>query len=352
MHVPMIYFLYMNKPADFLAIGDLVTDVFIRLIDAHVTCKLDHTNCELSMRFGDKIPFEFAKEVKAVGNSANAAASAARLGLSAGLVSNIGDDMHGKEALAELLKNGISTKYVRSQAGKLTNYHYVLWFESERTILIKHEAFEYTWPTITEAPKWLYVSSLGMHTESYHDAIMEYVASVKNTKIAFQPGTFQIKLGIKKLKKLYERTSVFVCNVEEARGMLNDYHDDAPAPGSFNEVPITDLLKAFKELGPEIVLITDGPRGAYAYDGKKMLFQPPYPDTKPPLERTGAGDAFASTFVTALALGETLETALSWAPINSMSVVQSIGAQEGLLTKKKLLEYLTAAPKDYAAKQL
>ena len=74
---------------------------------------------------------------------------------------------------------------------------------------------------------------------------------------------------------------------------------------------------------------------------------PLYPDPAPPYERTGAGDAFASTFVAALVKGNTIEGALQWAPINSMSVVQKVGAQAGLLTEEELNEWLRKAPDWY-----
>ena len=106
------------------------------------------------------------------------------------------------------------------------------------------------------------------------------------------------------------------------------------------------------ELGPEIVVVTDGAKGAYAYDGKEYLFIPIYPDPKPPYSRTGAGDAFASTTVSALALGQTLEKALAWAGINSMAVVQQVGANVGLLTREKLEEYLAKAPENYKARKI
>ena len=80
-----------------------------------------------------------------------------------------------------------------------------------------------------------------------------------------------------------------------------------------------------------------------------MWFIKPYPDPKPPYERTGAGDAFSSTLVTALALGKTLPEALQWGGINSMSVVQYVGSQAGLLSREKLEEYLKNAPADYKA---
>ena len=70
---------------DFLAIGDIVTEPFIRLKDASVHCSVDTERCEICMRFGDKIPYEFAELAVAVGNAANAAVAASRLGLSSSL---------------------------------------------------------------------------------------------------------------------------------------------------------------------------------------------------------------------------------------------------------------------------
>ena len=105
-------------------------------------------------------------------------------------------------------------------------------------------------------------------------------------------------------------------------------------------------------LGPKIVVITDGPAGAYACDGNDTWFMPPYPDPKPPFERTGAGDAFSSTVVSALGLGKSLPEALAWGGVNSMSVVQEVGAQKGLLSREKLEEYLKNAPADYKARKI
>jgi sugar/nucleoside kinase (ribokinase family) len=72
-----------------------------------------------------------------------------------------------------------------------------------------------------------------------------------------------------------------------------------------------------------------------------------YPDPQPPQNRTGAGDAMTSTVVVALALGLPLREALLWGPINSMSVVQYVGAQKGLLTREKIENYLANAPETY-----
>lgn len=337
----------MPKNYDLIAIGDTVTDAFIRLKEAEVHCRLDHEACEICMRFGDKIPYESVTVIPGVGNSANAAVSAARLGLKAALVSNVGDDPYGREIIETLGKEGVDTSFIRVHPGKKTNYHYVLWFQDDRTILIKHENFDYALPDIGE-PAWVYLSSAGEQSLPFHQSVADYLAAHPAIKFAFQPGTFQIKFGTDALADLYARADAFFCNREEAKRILRTTEEEPKR-----------LLKLMHGLGSKIVVITDGVKGAYAYDGSgpstssgqnsrgEFWFMPPYPDPKPPLSRTGAGDAFSSTFVAALAKGKSVLEALRIAPINSMSVVQHVGARAGLLTWPELEAYLAKAPPRY-----
>jgi len=319
-----------TKKIDFLAIGDLVIDAFIRLSDAHVHKGLDKKNgVELCIRFGDKVPFDFAEIVSAVGNSPNASVSASRLGLSSALLASIGDDENGEKCLAVLKEENVNTDFVKKEKGLPTNYHYVLWHGPERTILVKHTEFDYSLPKDIPEPSWIYLSSLASNSLNFHAEIASYLKSHTETKLVFQPGTFQMELGYEKLKDLYELSYLFFCNKEEAQRILN-----------IEETDIKKIISNMHKLGPKIVCITDGPNGAYASDGKDVWFSPMYPDPKPPVDRTGAGDSFSSTFSVALALGKTIPEALSWAGVNSMSVVQYIGAQKGLLTREKLEEYL------------
>jgi sugar/nucleoside kinase (ribokinase family) len=332
------------KELDFLAIGDIVTDAFIELKDAEVHCNIDNENCMLSMRFGDKIPYKNVVVVAAVGNSPNASVSAARLGLSSAIMTHVGDDDFGKECIDELNKRGVISDFVTVESGKKTNYHYVLSFNAERTILIKHEDFTYDLKKQIgdTIPKWVYFSSVGENSIQYHHDIATWIKE-NNIKLAFQPGTFQISLGAEKLKDIYQATEIFFCNVEEAQKILEIKSRD-----------LKELLFKMHELGPKIVCITDGPDGAYAYDSynNEYWFHPIYPDPKPPVERTGAGDSFSSTFTAAIMLGKTVAEALSWGPINSMNVVQHIGAQEGLQTREKLEEFLANAPDHYKPQKI
>lgn len=327
--------IHMNNDTQFdiVGIGDTVVDAFIKLDIAHTQETANGT--ELCMPYGAKVPYDSVVVIPAVGNSANAVVSAARLGMKSALVTFLGKDKHATECLERLEQEKVDTRFITQEEGKPTNYHYVLWYGDDRTILIKHAAFVSVLPDVG-SPKWIYLSSLGSHTRELHFQLAEWMRNHPETKLAFQPGTFQ--LGLKhELDELYKEANVVCMNKEEAEQLL-----DMPAGSD-----IKDLIKGIKNLGPETVLITDGSRGAYMEYDHTYLNMPVYPDIAPPYERTGAGDAFFSTFISYLAKGYDESHAIQRAPINSMNVVQHIGAQEGLLSEEKIEEYLKSAPSDY-----
>ena len=325
---------------DFIAIGDIVTEPFIRLIDAEATCDLDREHCKLSLRFGDKVPYESAEILRAVGNSANASVSAARLGLNSALLAYMGDDEIAKGNLEELIKNNVKTDLMQTVPGMPSNYHYVLWYDVERTILVKHTEFPYSMDANMAVPKWIYLSSLAKNSAPYHDQIGEYLKVHPEVKLAYQPGTFQMNLGTDRTKIIYEHTEAVFCNYEEAQRILKTEEKD-----------YKKLMEGLHNLGPKIVIMTDGIKGAYAREENGTCwFMPIYPNE--PVERTGAGDAFSSTITACLIKGMTIPEALLWAPINSMSVTNFVGAQKGLLSEDKIKEYLAKAEPNYKPVQI
>ncbi len=330
-----------KDPIEFLAIGDTVVDEFIKLKDATVNCSIDTDACTISMRWGDKIPFESATLLAGVGNSANAAVSASRLGLSSALMATIGNDRDGELIMEAFSTEKLDGRYITRAPGKATNHHYVLWFESERTILVKPEPYDYSFPKDLEAPKAIYLSSMGEAGGAYYADLVSYLAKYPDIFLTFQPGTFQMQLGKEALAGVYARTNLLVVNKEEAQRILN-LHDTA----------IPELLDALAALGAKQVIITDDRNGAYAFTGTRKFHVPMYPDVRAPFERTGAGDAFASTVTAALLMGKPLEEAVLWGPVNSMSVVQQVGAQKGLLTRAALEKFLADAPPSYTISDL
>ncbi len=329
-----------NNKTDFLAIGDIVIDAFIKLKQANIQGVPDSKNYELCMPYADKVPYEDVFIIPAVGNAGNVAVAAARLGLQTKLVSNVGDDKEGVDCLNSLKKDNVGTELIKINTGIKTNYHFVLWYEADRTILIKHEVYPYNLPEFAP-PKWIYFSSVNETAFPFHYTVADYLDTHPEVKFAFEPGKFEIKLGKEKLARLYKHSDMFFCNVEEAKKILG-----------LDSAEVKELLAKIRDLGPKTVVITDGPKGAYAFDGNDTWFIEPYPDPKPPYERTGAGDAFSATVVAAIILEKTLPEALAWAGINAMSVVQEIGAQKGLLSQEKLEVFIKNAPEDYKTKKL
>lgn len=328
---------------DVMSVGDVVTDAFIKLLDDRAEAyDTDHGQV-LAMPFGMKIPFDHSEVLPGVGNSPNAAVNFSRLGLNSALMSNVGGDAVGREIIQHLHKQGVDTRFVRINPDKNSNYHYVLWYKSERTILIKHEEYDYHWPHLKpkEIPKWIYFSSISKNALEFHDDLVEWLEKYPDIKLAFQPGTFQMEAGIERMRAVYARTELMACNREEAVYITGGNYDD-----------LHDLFNRIHELGPKIVLISDGPNGSYASDGQNRFKMPIYPDPTPPVERTGAGDAFTSTFVAAIIKGNTVDGALQWAPISSMNVVQHVGAQAGLLNERELAALLQKAPEWYKPERI
>lgn len=340
-HFPVLEMTKKTGPL-MLAIGDIFTDAFIKLREDKARIDTDPDGSKrLSMEFGSKPPYERVDIVQAVGPSPNAAVAFARLGLRADLRAFLGDDLPGKDSLAYLKSEGVNTRLVAVQNDVKSNYYYVLRYGADRTILVKNEEYDYIWQEPVEMPDWIYLGMISASSWQLHEDLLAYLEKNSEIRFAFQPGTFHFEWGKEKLSALYRRSYITVMNREEA----------ALVTGKSIE-SVKELAVALHELGPEVVVITDGSDGSYAsYEGK-LIKMPNFPDIAPPMDRTGAGDAFASTIVAALAQGESIETALRWAPVNSMSVVQKIGAQAGLLNREEIEGYLQKAPEDYRIEEL
>ena len=326
---------------DFVSIGDITTDAFIKLKDAHVTCKINNIDCEICMKFGTKIPFESVTEVLAVGNAPNAAVCCARLGLQSALVAHIGGDQNGLNCFNALTERGVATEYIEKHPDMKTNYHYILQYGPERTILIKHELYPYKLPAFPENPGWFYLSSLPENSLEYQLDIARS-AKQNSIKLAFQPGTFQMKLGKEKMKEVYEASEIFFCNKEESQLIL----------GTPDEHDIKKLLADIQALGPKIPVITDGREGSYVLEESVAYHIPMYPDPAPPVSRTGAGDATAATTVAYIIKGMSPKDALMRGTINAAAGVQAVHVQLGTLTPEKIEEWYAKRPADFVATQI
>lgn len=319
---------------DLISIGDVTEDVFLQLENpAEVICRHDH-QCSLCMPFGTKIAVRRVDKLLG-GNGGNVAIGAARLGLRSALYAEAGADSQGQLVYEDLKKNNVSTKYFTRKKGAKTNYSVVLNFTEERTILVHHEPRTYHLPAFDSA-KWVYLTSMAKGSEKIFPALSRYLIK-NNVNLAFNPGTHQLHLGLAKLKPMLQLTSILFVNTEEAQLLLGTAKRD-----------FLFLLRTLHAAGPKIVVITDGDQGSYCYNGQEMWSCPIY--RVPVVERTGCGDAFATGFLCALFYGQSIHDALRWGTFNSAFVLQYIGPQEGLLTKKKMFALLQAHSKLKARK--
>lgn len=309
---------------DLISIGEAGFDTFLKLHDASLMCSVHKETCLLCLSYADKIPVSGLHE--SLGhNACNVAVGSSRLGLKTALYTIIGNDSAGQRVLEKLGDEGVSTEYVKIQKGGRTTSSVVLNYKTERTILIYHAPRTFVLPKLAPAT-WVYLTSLGKGFEQVHQQLIKQL-SRNGWKLAFNPGDQQLKAGRKKLDSILQQCSLLIINKEEAGTLLGEQ--------------VTDVLQALKKLhllGPELVVLTDGPKGLYGFDGRKASFARPLKSKV--LERTGAGDSCSTGIMAALSRKKSLADALLWGAANAASVIEHIGPQDGLLTRPKLLARL------------
>mgnify|MGYP001563499623 CR=1 FL=1 len=302
---------------DLVTIGDASIDTYCVLDhkEADVLCSVDRSSCQLTLDYADKIPLKsIARAVG--GNAANVAVGGARLGLNTSIVATIGADDASRQVIHTLEKEDVNLEHL-SRVGR-NNQSVAIVYDGERTLLVHHEPREYKF-TPPGATKWFYVTSMAKGSEAIGTEIAAY-ASENNIKIAFSPGTWQLRLGPGVMRPILTETEIIILNRDEAIVFTK----------SKPKTPIPELLIKLAELGPLISIITEGDKGSHAFDGQDVIDCPIATANK--IESTGAGDAFSGGLVSAIIHGEDLRTAMLWGSANAASVIEHIGPQKGLLT--------------------
>ncbi len=316
---------------DLISVGDATIDNFVLIHDAEVKCNLNKTECKLCLDYGDKIAVDKLTHLVA-GNAANNAVGASRLKLKTAIYVNVGSDASGGQIIDKLKKEEVNTRYIKINQAMESNLSTVINFQGERTILVYHQAWKYDLPDL-DRTKWVYFTSISASfTHSNLIGQLSQYLQRTGSKLLYNPGTYQIQAGIKKSPQLLSLTEVFIVNAQEAKRILGHKDED--------NIPIKKLLKSVADLGPRLVVITDGGEGSYGFDGQSYFYLGIFPAKL--VEMTGAGDAFATGVLAALYYGKDLSEAMRWGAVNGASVVEQIGPQAGLLTYHQMMERLKA----------
>jgi len=319
---------------DLISVGDATIDTFIKIHDAHVRCSVNKESCELCVNYADKIAVDSIAHLVA-GNAANNAVGSARLGMNVAIYVNVGDDDAGEKIKSAIEKEGVDSQYIVVNKEMESNYSAVLNFEGERTIFVYHQPWKYRLPKL-EPAKWVYLTSM---SESFTSStLMEDLAAYlkeSGAKFSYNPGTYQMKAGVKNYPELLKLTEYLFVNVEEAKRILEIPEEQ--------HVDIKELLKkSITDLNIKNAVITDGREGSYAYDQKDFYRIAEFPGDR--VEATGAGDAYATACEAALFYGHPLSEGMAWGAINAAYKVKKVGPQAGLLRKPEMEKILADNP--------
>jgi ribokinase len=308
----------MSTQIKMLAIGAATQDVF--LVGGTIFKPLcEHGMCFEHLPLGAKLSVDdmvFATG----GNALNAATTFARQGLDSHFMGVVGTEPSGQIVMRTLDQEGIDSRYVRQSDAYRTSYSTVMLAPGgERTILTYHgsklraDGSDITLEAIADAD-WLYVSSVD--SMELLEKIVT-VAAKHNTKVAINPSARELAQP-DKLRPILDDVHVLLANKEEMALLVD---------GKSSE----ELVRRAAQI-TETVVLSDGPNGVWATDGKKLIKAGMYEDVKV-ISRLGAGDAFGSGFVTMHAQGKNLDESVTFASANATSVVQHIGATIGILHK-------------------
>lgn len=307
---------------DVLTLGSATFDVFLTSADFKVVDMKDFPSGKGEcFSFGSKIDIH-DMVTSSGGGATNAAATFTNLGLNAQVISRIGTDAAGEMVLRDLQARGIGTKYLHRTEKEKTAYATILSRpHSDRTILVYRGTSEHfqtsDLPSRLKA-HWIYVTSLGGNLAVARAAFERALNT--QTDIFWNPGAGELEQGLKKLQSLLRHVTILNLNDEEASLLTH--------------LPIArknETIQILLGTGVQQVLLTHGSEGATYADVTKQFFAPGLKVRVANL--TGAGDAFGSGFVSGFIKTRNVETALRVAILNSSSVIQKIGAKNGLLEK-------------------
>lgn len=319
----------MNRHYNVITVGETTIDAFMTLAQANKSMHSENENGGVCFRLGSKIDVD-KYDFEIGGNATNVAVGLTRLGVKSTLVSETGDDEFSIKIRNCLAKERIERTFISESPGP-SNFSVIINFNGDRTIFVQDVERKHNFHLYDVTADIIYLTSLGRDWKTPYEYILDF-AEKTGTTVAFNPGSRQLREGKEMVRKVLSKSSMVFINKEEAEVILTGtqtMQDDKEY--------VHSLMEQVQKLGPSTVVLTDGKKGSYALDGKgEFHFQKSLGGTV--VERTGAGDAYASGFLAASLYGMNLPKAMEWGSHNASSVVGKVGAHPGLLTKVEMEE--------------
>ncbi|MDI6778052.1 MAG: carbohydrate kinase family protein [Patescibacteria group bacterium] len=311
---------------DLVSIGSITKDIFLSTDRGEIfkTPKDKLAPEWLGFELGEKICVDEISE-NIGGVASGLAIGTKKLGLKSASLGTIGRDGTGEWILNEMKEFKIDTSCVVVDPKRKSAISIILVDQKtgERVIFYEKSSGAINLSALKRAKtKWLSVSSLTGNWSKEANDILAYIKQY-NARLILAPSTSMIRDGYKNLKKLFKNAEMVFLNRNEAIEIA--FNEKTRASG------VNNLIKILHKLGPKIICLTDGAKGAYCSDGKRVCYSP-IKKVKT-VDVTGAGDAFASGFLGIYLKGASIEKSLKMGISNSANVVKYIGTTRGLLTK-------------------
>lgn len=318
---------------DILCVGDCKIDIFLKIPDDNPHFGLDKERNKLFLSYGEKIYID--RYVLGIGgNATNTAVGISRLGLNTGLCAEIGKDEFAQKILDKLKQEQVNTDFL-SQTDRETSISIALNYKTDRTLFTEHVQREHNFNFANLQTKFIYLTSLGDVWEPTYQKVLQF-KEMNNIQLAFNPGTIQLEKKGKVFMDVLEKTDYLFVNKQEAEEILYGKELEVTTE---SEGRMKKLLFGLKSLGAKNVTITDGDNGSFVQDENNEVHNLGVARVDV-VGKTGAGDAYTAGFLAAIIYGPEISEAMKWGALNSASVIQKIGAEEGLLTKSNLEEQL------------
>lgn len=336
-----------------LTIGSATMDVFVECDEANIVsvCSKNRNAEFMSYPYGSKIDISrFASNVG--GGGVNTAFNLDNLGFDTSAIFKVGKDIYSDGIFEAFKKTNVNLSPTIQKEDVSTGFSIILVsFQGDRTVLahrganarIREDEIDYN--AIKEAD-FIYIAPLNGESNKVLEPIVKY-AHDNGKIICFNAGSTSLRKGFEHLKTILKSAHVIVMNKEEAIMATGiEVRPDTKTEKFSHDLIHCDvkrMLRKLKVTDYQLIIITDGNKGAYAFDGKKYYFCPIFPSEV--VSTLGAGDAFASTLCATLNKTDLdIGKSLMYASVNSASVVSKFGATEGLLTFEEIENKLKEHP--------
>ncbi|SRR5260221_2172142 len=320
---------------DLVAVGDAILDTFLTINNETDFCSYNKATNQLMLYAGEKILVDEASFMLG-GNACNVSVGVKRLGFATGLIAEFGGDEFAAKLRNGLTQEGVSLDYAKVTENTPSTFSVGIHVAHERTLFVHHVERAHEMSLDGVVTKWIYLTSMGKEWEDLYRRVAEY-AKKENVKLAFNPGSQQLKDGAEKIKDVLLETDILFINRDEAEEILY-----GKVKGPQEKEKPEDLLFRLQRIGCKMICMTDGDKGSFVLDesGKFYSFGTIEPASY--TGKTGAGDSFASGFLGAILYGKDIPDAMKWGSYNAAAVLEHIGAQTGLLTKEEMERRIAA----------